>query len=74
LLDRWCQNPAQLAPEVYQQWLEARTTGGQLPEAYAHAHYIWYVFSAIGVMAFVGLWVFKFVTGTIDRRRAAGPV
>jgi len=69
LLDRWCPNPKELPPEVYAQWQTATTTGGTLPEAYAHAHYIWYVFAAIGAAAFLALLVFKFVTGVIERRR-----
>lgn len=76
-LDHWCPNPEKLQesqPEVYQQWLTATTTGGPLPEAYAHAHYIWYVYTAIGVTAFVGLCGFKLVTNAIDRRRVAARV
>ena len=41
-----------------------------LPDAYDHAHYIWYTFAGIGFMAFFALLVFKFVTSAIDRRRA----
>ena len=73
-LDEWCPNPAklkELQPEVYEQWLTATTTGGPLPEVYAHAHYIWYIYAGIGVVAFLALLIFKFVTNAIDRRRAA---
>lgn len=46
----------------------------EFPEQYQRAHYIWYGFTAIGVVAFVALVVFNFVTGAIDKRRvAAGP-
>ena len=41
-----------------------------LPAAYDHAHYIWFVFTGIGVAAFLALLVFKFVTESIDRKRA----
>jgi len=41
-----------------------------LPEAYNRAHYIWYVFTGVGFTAFLGMLVFKLVTGVIDRRRA----
>ncbi|MBU0639448.1 MAG: MFS transporter [Planctomycetes bacterium] len=41
-----------------------------LPDEYRHAHYIWYVFAAIGFAAFGALLVFKFVTNAIDRSRA----
>ena len=42
-----------------------------MPAAYSRAHYIWYIFTAVGVTAFLGLLVFKFVTEAIDRRREA---
>ncbi len=71
-IDRWCPNPDTLPPEVHAQWLAA-TAGGpgaaELPEVYAHAHYIWYVFTIIGAAAFVALLIFKFVTDAIDRKR-----
>ena len=37
-----------------------------MPAAYAHAHYIWYVFSAVGVLAFIALLVFQRVTRNPD--------
>ena len=43
-------------------------TPAKLPAAYDRAHYLWYVFAAIGVTAFVALLVFKFITDSADRR------
>ena len=40
----------------------------RLPADYDRAHYIWYVFAAIGFTAFFALLIFKFVTDAIDRR------
>jgi hypothetical protein len=40
-----------------------------LPEDYKNARFVWFAFTGIGVVAFVALLVFKFVTNTIDRRR-----
>ena len=37
---------------------------------YAHAHYIWYVFTGIGILGFVLLMVFRAVTDAIDRKKA----
>ncbi|MCH7812818.1 MAG: MFS transporter, partial [Planctomycetes bacterium] len=71
LLDRWCPNPVKLSPEMHEQWLTATTSGGALPEVYAHAHYIWYVYAAIGAAAFVALMIFKLVTNAIDRGRGS---
>ena len=59
LLDRWCP-----APEVVASMPEALRPG-----AYDHAHYIWYVYTGIGVAAFAALLVFRFVTDAIDRKR-----
>ena len=56
LLDAYCPNPKTLAG---------------LPEAekaahYAHAHYIWYYFVAIGFTAAIALFIFRLVTNRID--------
>jgi len=42
-----------------------------VPEVYNRAHYIWYIFTGIGVAAFLAILVFKWVTDAIDRGRAA---
>ena len=70
LLEWYCPDPEKLPAPVKAQWESAIATGGRLPDAYAHAHYIWYVFFGIGLMALSGLLLFKYVTGRIDRRRA----
>jgi len=70
LLDRFCPNPKTLSAEVHAQWETAIQSGSAMPEAYANAHYIWFVFAGIGVAAFLALCVFKFVTDVIDRARA----
>jgi len=56
LLEAFCPDPKTIAP-------------GQTAAAYAHAHYIWYVFAAIGFAAFLFLLIFKSVTDRMDRRR-----
>lgn len=71
LLDAYCPDPATLSTEVRAAYDAALATGGPLPAAYAHAHYIWYVFAAIGFGAFAAILVFKYVTRAIDRRRLA---
>jgi len=70
LLDRFCPNPTTLPPEVQQARLDAIANGTALPEAYAHAHYIWIFFACVGFAAFCGLLLFKFVTNWIDKTRA----
>ncbi len=71
LLDAYCPDPRTLPAEVYTQWQQAIANGTELPAAYANAHYLWYYYAVIGVVAFCALLVFRFVTDRIDRRRAA---
>ncbi len=54
LLDAYCPDPRTVAPD-------------QMATAYAHAHYIWYFYAAIGVVAFLLLLVYRYVTDRIDR-------
>ncbi|MBN2411753.1 MFS transporter [candidate division KSB1 bacterium] len=70
LLEAFCPDPATLPGAVQQQRLLALAGQAPMPEAYAHAHYIWYVFAAIGVFAFLCLLVYRYVTDRIDRRKA----
>lgn len=59
LLDRWCPDPASLP---------AGLSAAEKAARYANAHYIWYVFTIIGILGFVLLMIFKTVTDRIDRR------
>lgn len=73
LLDAFCPDPEKIRaidPAQYEQWQSAVQGQGPMPEAYAHAHYIWFVFTAIGFTAFFGLLLFKRVTRKIDERKA----
>lgn len=58
LLEIWCP-----AKEVV-----AAMPPEQAAHAYDHAHYIWYVYAAIGMAAFVALLIFRYVTDRIDRK------
>jgi len=55
---------------VYSPEARPRTEMGKLPKEYDHAHYIWFVFTGVGFVAFLALLVFKYVTAAIDRSRA----
>lgn len=70
LLKWYCPDPTTLPEAVQAQWKAAILGNGPMPEAYAHAHYIWYVYTGVGVAAFLGLLVFKAVTAFVDRSRA----
>ncbi|MDZ7261188.1 MAG: MFS transporter, partial [candidate division KSB1 bacterium] len=56
LLEAFCPDPMTLTP-------------AQRLHAYDHAHYIWYVFVAIGVVAFLCLLLFKYLTDRIDQKQ-----
>lgn len=64
LLNAFCPNPETLSAAEQVAYNAALATGGAspLPAAYAHAHYLWFVFAAIGSCAFVALLVFQVVT------------
>ena len=62
LLDAFCPDPRKLGIKA----------PAEMPAAYAHAHYLWYVFAGIGAAAFVALLLFAAITRRLDARRAAG--
>jgi len=62
LLDAFCPDPAKLPEDARAAHTAALASGAPMPEAYAHAHYIWYFFAGVGVAAFLLLLVFRRVT------------
>lgn len=56
LLDKYCPDPRTL-------------TATQKLTAYDHAHYIWYYYAAIGLIAAISLVIFAKVTNYIDRKK-----
>ncbi|MBD3384053.1 MFS transporter [candidate division KSB1 bacterium] len=68
LLDAFCPDPTTLPAPVQELYHAALSGDASMPEIYAHAHYIWYVFAGIGVFAFSCLLVFRHVTARIDRQ------
>jgi dipeptide/tripeptide permease len=65
LLDRWCPDPNSLPQGI---------TELERASYYVHAHYIWYVFTGVGVFGFLMLLLFKYITNRIDRNRGAGTI
>ncbi len=57
LLDAYCPDPKTLIG----------LTKAECVTRYAHAHYIWYYFVAIGFTATIALFIFRLVTNRIDR-------
>ncbi len=70
LLDRFCPNPRTLDAAAQEQLRLAVETGAPMPEAYAHAHYIWFVFLGIALVAGIALIIFGQVTRRLDARTA----
>jgi len=71
MLDKWCPAPRTLPEEVQAQRLSALAGEGPMPEAYQHAHYIWYVFLGIATISGIALIVYGRVTAAIDAKKAA---
>ena len=71
LLDAFVPDPRTLSPEVYEQYQSALANNTALPQVYAHANYIWFIFAGIGVFAFLCLQAFRMYTARVDQQRAA---
>jgi dipeptide/tripeptide permease len=69
LLERFCPDPKTLSPAEQAQRLEALAGNGPMPEAYAHAHYLWFTFVGIALVAAIALIIFGQVTKRIDARQ-----
>jgi dipeptide/tripeptide permease len=72
LLDKYCPVPSSLPPEVQQQHAAYLAGRGPLPDAYAHAHYLWFAYVGVGLTSLIALLVYLWVTRRLDRRRAPG--
>jgi dipeptide/tripeptide permease len=70
LLDAFCPDPARLEPTARITYQDALCGNSAMPVEYAHAHYLWYAFAAIGAVAFVLLLVFARVTSRADAAAA----
>ena len=71
LLSRFCPDPRTLSAADQAQRLAAIAGNGEMPAAYGHAHYIWYVFMAIAAVSAFGLIIYGGVVKRIDTKKAA---
>jgi dipeptide/tripeptide permease len=62
LLTAYCPDPTTLPPDL---------TAEQLHATYAHAHYIWYYFVGIGLVAAIALVIYSRITKSIDKNKEA---
>ena len=70
LLKTYCPEPTTLAPAIQEQHALALAGRAPMPEVYAHANYLWFAYAGIGVLSFLGLVLFVWVTNRIDARTA----
>ena len=69
MLKAFCPDPSTLAPDVRAQhaaWLAGQAA---MPEAYAHAYYLWYAFVGVGAISLVAMAIFIAVTRAADAKR-----
>jgi dipeptide/tripeptide permease len=71
LLATYCPDPAVMPAAIQAQHAAALAGQGPMPEAWANAHYLWLAYSAVGVITFVALLIYTFVTTRIDANREA---
>ncbi len=71
LLSKYCPEPGTLEPAVRAAHAAALAGQGPMPEAYAHAHYLWYAYVGVGFISLVALLVFMAVTKKLDEKKAA---
>ncbi len=71
LLAKYCPEPSTLPEAVQQQHTAALAGQGPMPEAYAHAHYLWYAYALVGLISLVAMVIFIVVTRRLDARKAA---
>jgi dipeptide/tripeptide permease len=69
LLNAFCPDPRTLPQAIQDQRLAALAGQGPMPEAYANAHVIWYVFAAIGLSALACLLIYRRITDRLDKKR-----
>ena len=74
LLTKYCPQPRTLAPDVLEQYNLALAGQAPMPEAYAHAHYLWYAYTMVGLVSLVALLIFIGVTNYMDGKKAAAAV
>ena len=68
LLENFCPDPKTLSAAEQAQRLAALDGNGPMPEAYAHAHYLWFTFVGIALVSAISLIIFGAVTKRLDAK------
>lgn len=66
LLQRYCPDPKTLSAAEQAQRDAALAGNGPMPEAYAHAHYLWFVFVGIAAVSAISLVVYGRIVRRMD--------
>ncbi|MBI5386017.1 MAG: MFS transporter [Verrucomicrobia bacterium] len=72
LLKAFCPDPRTLSATLQQQHAQWLAGQAAMPEVYARAHFIWYAFTAVGVLSFVLMLLYIAWTRRADVRAARG--
>ncbi|RKZ12511.1 MFS transporter [bacterium] len=67
LLSKYCPEPGTLDAATRAAHTAALAGNGPMPEAYAHAHYLWYAYIGVGAISLMALLVFIAVTKKLDK-------
>jgi dipeptide/tripeptide permease len=70
LLREFCPEPSTLDAVTQAAHQAALAGQGPMPEAYAHAHYLWYAYIGVGFISLIALLVFMAVTKKLDEGKA----
>jgi hypothetical protein len=70
LLKAYCPDPKSLPPLVQAQHELALAGKAAMPDAYAHAYYLWYAFAFVGLISLVAMAGYVLITRRLDARRA----
>ncbi len=68
LLRAYCPEPSTLPAAIQEQHALALAGQGPMPSVYAHANYLWYAYTGIGVASLLALLVYIWVTNRIDAK------
>ncbi len=68
LLRAYCPEPTTLPLAIQEQHTLALAGQGPMPAVYAHANYLWYAYTGIGVASLLALLVYIWVTNRIDAK------
>ncbi len=68
LLRAYCPEPTTLPAAIQEQHTLWLADQGPMPSVYAHANYLWYAYTAIGVASLLALLVYIWITNRIDAK------